>query len=74
MTIALIFYLMLGFISLLRVIKHVIQRPPQAIIVIGLWHLLISPIWWLDRWFYGGILRGWAHRIEAPIRWAVSIK
>ena len=71
---ALIIYLLFGLLSLLRVLKHVLKSPPQAIIVIALWHILLSPIWRLDRWFYGGILRGWGRRIEAPIRWAVSIK
>lgn len=74
MTGVLIIYLFLGLLSLLRVLRHILKHPPQAIIVIALWHVLISPLWRLDRWFYGGILRGWGRRIEAPIRWAVSIK
>lgn len=74
MTIALIIYLLLGLISFLRVFQNIRNRPPQAIIIIALWHLLIGPIYRIDIWFHGAILRGLAPMIEAPIRWAVSIK
>lgn len=74
MTAALIIYLCFGLFSLMRVLKHILKYPPQAIIVIALWHILVSPIWRLDLWFHGAILREWRRRIEAPIDWAVSFK